>query len=219
MKSSDSIRLHGVQILEGKASWFQLPLSDFCLTDTTCNRTRLNFITIWNGLKSYRENVYKNSYILLWSPLKIMLRGKLKSSKKQEFSSYWAAFFSDNARIRSILCCHSGYAVSHLVRSQVLTAESMKMVMFQVVVSCSPVKFYGRFRCASCLHHQGDSGGSKHIWNVGKLLSDRKAQRPWYSWCLSESTDDLQIDHNSILPNPSHLWYSFHPILRYATLV
>jgi hypothetical protein len=38
--------------------------------------------------------------------------------------------------------------------------------------------------CACCLHHQGDEtrrpddGGSKHLWNVGKLLPHYTAQQP-----------------------------------------
>jgi hypothetical protein len=43
-----------------------------------------------------------------------------------------------------------------LVRFEVLTAAYMKMAVFWVVATCSLVKVYRRFRCASCLHNQGD---------------------------------------------------------------
>jgi hypothetical protein len=46
------------------------------------------------------------------------------------------------------------------------------MGVFWVVAPCSLVEVYRRFRCACCLHHHGDDGGSKHFWNVGKLLAD-----------------------------------------------
>jgi hypothetical protein len=55
-----------------------------------------------------------------------------------------------------------------LVGFQVLTAVSTKMAVFWVVAPC-------------CLHHQGDEwddGGSKDLWNVGKLLPDYTALQP-----------------------------------------
>jgi hypothetical protein len=42
------------------------------------------------------------------------------------------------------------------VKFQVLTAASMKMVLFWVIMPCSLVEVFRRFRGACCLHHQGD---------------------------------------------------------------
>jgi hypothetical protein len=42
------------------------------------------------------------------------------------------------------------------VRFQVLTAASMKFRVFWDVLPCSQVDVNRRFRCAYCLHHQGD---------------------------------------------------------------
>jgi hypothetical protein len=39
-------------------------------------------------------------------------------------------------------------------------ASGMKMTVFWVVVPCSLVEFYQRFRGACCLHHQGNDGGA-----------------------------------------------------------
>jgi hypothetical protein len=39
---------------------------------------------------------------------------------------------------------------------QVLTAAGMKMAALWVVVPCSLVEVYGRFRGDCCFHHQGD---------------------------------------------------------------
>jgi hypothetical protein len=51
-----------------------------------------------------------------------------------------------------------------VVRFQVLTAASMKMAVFWVLVPCSLVELYRRFRGAFCLHHhRPDNGGSKHV--------------------------------------------------------
>jgi hypothetical protein len=47
-----------------------------------------------------------------------------------------------------------------------LTAASMKITLFRIVAPCS---------------RQGDrpdDGGSKHLWNVGKLIPDYTAQQP-----------------------------------------
>jgi hypothetical protein len=47
----------------------------------------------------------------------------------------------------------------------------LKMAVFRVSAPYSLVEVYGRFR-GTCLHHRLNFGGSKDIWNVGKLLSD-----------------------------------------------
>jgi hypothetical protein len=45
------------------------------------------------------------------------------------------------------------------------------MAVFWVVAPCSLIEVYQHFRGPCCLHHQGpDDGGSKDLWNVGKLL-------------------------------------------------
>jgi hypothetical protein len=43
-----------------------------------------------------------------------------------------------------------------LVGFEVLTVSSMKMAVFWVVVPCSLVEVYQRFRGPCCLHHQDD---------------------------------------------------------------
>jgi hypothetical protein len=47
----------------------------------------------------------------------------------------------------------------------------VKKAVFWVVVPCSLVDIYQHFRGACCLHHQ-DDGGSKDLWNSGKLVPD-----------------------------------------------
>jgi hypothetical protein len=73
------------------------------------------------------------------------------------------------------------------VRYQVYLAAGLKMAVFWVVAPCSMVEVHRRFRDACCLHRQSDHTGSKHFWNVGKLLSDCKAEhhkRPPFSTSL-----------------------------------
>jgi hypothetical protein len=53
------------------------------------------------------------------------------------------------------------------LRFQVLTAVSMTMAVFWVIAPCSLVE----------LPHRPDGGGSKDLWNVGKLLLDYTAQQ------------------------------------------
>jgi hypothetical protein len=70
----------------------------------------------------------------------------------------------------------------HWVGFEVFTATSMKMAVFWVLAPRSLVEVYQRFRGSCCLHHQGDDdpddGGSKYLWNVGKLLPDYMALQP-----------------------------------------
>jgi hypothetical protein len=54
----------------------------------------------------------------------------------------------------------------HSVRFQVITATSMKMVVFWDVTPCSLLEGYRRF--------SGD-GGNTHLWNVGQFLPDKMA--------------------------------------------
>jgi hypothetical protein len=66
-----------------------------------------------------------------------------------------------------------------LVRFQVLTAASMKIIVFWDVAPCSLIEVYQRFRGTYCIHHHSpDDGGSKHLRNVGKFLPDYTAQHP-----------------------------------------
>jgi hypothetical protein len=48
------------------------------------------------------------------------------------------------------------------------------MTVFWCIVLYSLVEVYWHFRCAYCLHYQG----SKHLWNVFKLLPDYIEQQP-----------------------------------------
>jgi hypothetical protein len=60
------------------------------------------------------------------------------------------------------------------VRFQVLTMASMKMAVFWVAVLCTLVEVYRSVRGAcDC----PDDGGSKHLWNVSKLLPDYMEQQ------------------------------------------
>jgi hypothetical protein len=61
---------------------------------------------------------------------------------------------------------------------------TMKMTVFWDAAPCILVKIYRRFRDACCLHHQGDEG-SKHLWNVGKLLP---GLAPWELEILPKMT-------------------------------
>jgi hypothetical protein len=57
----------------------------------------------------------------------------------------------------------------------------IKIAVFWVVAPCSLVEVYQRFRGPCCLQHQGDrpdDGGSKDLWNVGKLLPDYTVLQP-----------------------------------------
>jgi hypothetical protein len=63
------------------------------------------------------------------------------------------------------------------------TSHVKKMAVFWVVAPCSLVEIYQHFRDPCCLHHQGSGhhhgdGGSKYLWNVGKLLPDYTVLQP-----------------------------------------
>jgi hypothetical protein len=46
--------------------------------------------------------------------------------------------------------------IQHSVRFQILTPANLKMTAFWDIAPCSLVEVDRRFRCAYCLHHQGD---------------------------------------------------------------
>jgi hypothetical protein len=72
------------------------------------------------------------------------------------------------------------------MRFHVLMAASMKMTVFWVVMLCSLMKVYWCFRCACCLHCQGneavtchpDGGDSKHHWSVSELVPNYIIKQP-----------------------------------------
>jgi hypothetical protein len=53
----------------------------------------------------------------------------------------------------------------------------MKMAVFWFVAPCSLVEVYQRFR-GPWVTYRPDDGGSKDLWNVGKLLPDHMALQP-----------------------------------------
>jgi hypothetical protein len=55
--------------------------------------------------------------------------------------------------------------VNYDVGFEVLTAVSMKMAVFWVVMLCSLVEVYQRFRRTCCLHHQGDESETTRHYN------------------------------------------------------
>jgi hypothetical protein len=66
---------------------------------------------------------------------------------------------------------------------EVLIAVSTMIPVFCFVAPCSLVEVYQRFRSPCCFHHQGvnhrpDDGGSKDLWNIGKLLPNYTALQP-----------------------------------------
>jgi hypothetical protein len=78
-----------------------------------------------------------------------------------------------NVFFYSLLLNHKTY-----VGFEIFAAASMKMAVVWVVVPYSLV-VYRCFRGACCLHYQcDDDGGSKRLWNVGKLLPDYTVQQP-----------------------------------------
>jgi hypothetical protein len=56
----------------------------------------------------------------------------------------------------------------------------MKMAVFRVEGQRSLIVVYRRFIGTFCFHRQGDpdDGGSKYLWNVGKLLPHNAALQP-----------------------------------------
>jgi hypothetical protein len=52
-------------------------------------------------------------------------------------------------------------SISDHARFQVLTTANTKMNVFWVVVPCSPVEVYRRFRGDCCVHHQDDEFSSR----------------------------------------------------------
>jgi hypothetical protein len=94
-------------------------------------------------------------------------------------------------------------------RKYLFTQSYMVMAVCLVVLPCSLIAVYRRFTDAYCLHHQSDDCGSKHLWNVGKLLSDYTAQQPSRqptSYSPPWQPEISQTYKNDIRKS-SHSWY------------
>jgi hypothetical protein len=66
-----------------------------------------------------------------------------------------------------------------IVNNIIWFVKIMKIAVFWVVAPWSLVEVYQRSRGPCCLHHHHpDDGGSKDLWNVGKLLPDYTAIQP-----------------------------------------
>jgi hypothetical protein len=81
----------------------------------------------------------------------------------------------NGVQFSQVLCSdisHTSKYLSHLF--SIKHPQSMK-----TVAPCNMVEFYRRIRGVYYLHYQGDDdGGSKNLWNVGKLLPDYTTQYP-----------------------------------------
>jgi hypothetical protein len=75
--------------------------------------------------------------------------------------------------------------------NQVLTAVNTKMAVLWAVAPCRLTWVYRRFRGLYCLHHQGDNGNSKNLWNVGKLIPVCRALRPKIQPSLVQTCPEL----------------------------
>jgi hypothetical protein len=87
----------------------------------------------------------------------------------------------------------------------------MKANAFMVVAPYIPVRVYRRFRGACCFPQQGDKqvaraddGGSKHLWNVSKLLPDYTTQQPWRQPVSRESFTEASCKVGVILNSYEH---------------
>jgi hypothetical protein len=95
-----------------------------------------------------------------------------------------------------------------MVRFQVLTEASMKIIAFWDIVPCGLVAVDRRFRGAYCLHHQGGDGGddnhrpdyegSTHLRNVGLLQRDYMTLYPRRLLYLFVFMGSLNIINQSI---------------------
>jgi hypothetical protein len=90
------------------------------------------------------------------------------------------------------------YEIQRFITALIKQYLSTKMAVFWVVAPCSLVQVYRRFRGACCrLTHSPEDGGSKNLWNVGKLLPDYTAQHPRRQSFLISFPEGLQKDTDS----------------------
>jgi hypothetical protein len=107
--------------------------------------------------------------------------------------------------------------------SNVVREVGRNMVVFWVVAPCSLVEVHQRFRGSCCLHHQGDKGdrpddgGSRDLWNVGKLVPDYTAlqpRRPPSSYSPPWEPQILLRLGGSITRGLTWFWFNFRSIVR-----
>jgi len=53
-----------------------------------------------------------------------------------------------------------------LLRSEMLTVVTLKIIAFRDVTSCGSLDVYRCYRGTYCLHRQGSDLGSMFLWNV-----------------------------------------------------
>jgi hypothetical protein len=125
--------------------------------------------------------------------------GGLPFSSIYMYSNYYTVKIGGKV---SVLCYHFAFGKCwgsdthvHTHRRHVASRANVRTGMFWVAsnfqllkmtafwdVSCGVIGLYRRFRGACCLYYQGihrlDEGGSKLLWNIGKLLPDFTVQHP-----------------------------------------
>jgi hypothetical protein len=80
------------------------------------------------------------------------------------------------------------------------TVLHIKMIIFSDVAPCKLAEVYRRFRGAYCLQNRPDGRGSKHLWNIGKLIQDYATQHP------------RRRSSSNSLPWEPEIWTVFHTV-------
>jgi hypothetical protein len=110
-------------------------------------------------------------------------------------------------------------------------AASMKMAVFWVLAPCNLAEVYWHFRGTCCLP---DDGGTKDLWNGGKLLPDHTALQPrrCHILILMHSGDCHYmlvfwdwwqcwhpLEYKSCAPRPDHVGVPAIDVLTLLTLL
>jgi hypothetical protein len=147
------------------------------------------FNVIWRNLPGDNEEKHDTTHtwyrwLVTWTRFQLATaQHKSKSLTANQTSYKYLILLVDfyGCETRS-LTLRGEYRLILQVRFKVLTAARVKITVFWDVAPCSLAEVYQRFGDACCLYHQGahrpDDGGSKHLWNVGKLLPDYTSQVP-----------------------------------------
>jgi hypothetical protein len=134
---------------------------------TEMNMSRTWHVCLCNGTEAAVIHLWA-SFGIIFQQIALSKWSNRTVSFRNSFTCFGEAFIRNNFYL-TVFKNRFSWMVSRI---------PSKMTVFCDVAPWRLVEVYPRFRGAFCFHHRPDDGGSKHLWNVFKILPDYTAQHP-----------------------------------------